>query len=385
MVQFWLDDVKTLLNPDNFDLNNLNPTDKKIKILNIIALASLVAGLYMCYRKKDPKYFLMSVGVMSFTIFLKPQNGNDSFSKVSSQFTKIESALSNSFDTGAYLVKNANGDDQSGLNNILYINQSTNINKGDIIALSVNNVTLETNIVSDVKFTTNENLPVLILLNPLKNNYPKSTTKILKVSDNSPGEIPPPNGNISIQNAQNVDTNDPLQMAAQNFPKFNLPNQSKNDWNLEQSTIIPNQVNPYTYQGQPYGNLKARLSDVNNPMGTINVTEYDSPPTMYGTVNVGDYTNGVLNDNIMTSNQEATVSQRVDDLLFHRGNSQMMFSPMPVDTLPDNQDAFANWVYNSPTNLVNVKYASIFVNEPEKYKAIARLAKATGTENGGGR
>ena len=140
----------------------------------------------------------------------------------------------------------------------------------------------------------------------------------------------------------------------------------------------------YNYQGQPNGNLKCRESTVENPMGTINVTEYDAPPTMYGTCNVAEQTNGRYNDTVMTENQEATVPQSVNDLLFHKGNSQMLFSPVPVDTIPDNQTAFANWLYRSPTNLVNAKYASIFVNDPEKYKIVAKLAKATGTENGGG-
>jgi hypothetical protein len=86
----------------------------------------------------------------------------------------------------------------------------------------------------------------------------------------------------------------------------------------------------------------------------------------------------------MTTNQEATVSQRVDDLLFHKGNAQTRFTPMPVDTLPNNQEAFAHFCYRNPTNLVNAKYASIFVNDPEKYKLVSKLARATGTENGGG-
>ena len=54
------------------------------------------------------------------------------------------------------------------------------------------------------------------------------------------------------------------------------------------------------------------------------------------------------------------------------------------DTLPDSRAAFANFCYNSPTNLVNAKYASIFVNDPEKFKMVSKLARATGTENGGG-
>jgi hypothetical protein len=121
----------------------------------------------------------------------------------------------------------------------------------------------------------------------------------------------------------------------------------------------------------------------------INITEYDAPPTMYGTCNVGETVimpdgREVSNDYLMTDNFEKTVSMRPDDLLFHKGNSQSRFGPMAVDTIPDNQTAFANFCYRSPTNLINPKYASIFVNDPDKYRLVAALAQATGTENGGG-
>jgi len=92
---------------------------------------------------------------------------------------------------------------------------------------------------------------------------------------------------------------------------------------------------------------------------------------------------GENNNNIrMTENQEATVSQRVDDLLFHKGNAQSRFSPVSVDTMPNDQEGFAHFCYRNPTNLVNPKYASIFVNEPEKFKLVTKLARATGSENG---
>lgn len=378
MVQFWLDNIAFLVNPQNFNFNGLTDSERQLQMLNVIAMLSLIAGLSISYYKKDPKYFAISVAVMSFTILVKSNTA-----KISG-FASVSDNLTTQFNTGIYLVKNASGNDPSGLNNLLYVNDAFNFNKGDIISLSNNNKTLETNIITDVKYTP-DNIPVLLLLNPLKNNYSKYTTKILKVSDSVPDLITAPDGNLSIQSAGNNGTSDPLQMASQNFPKFNLPNQNRNDWNLEQSGMVPGGGDNYTYQGQPYGDLKCRTSNLNNPMGNINVTEYDAPPTMYGTCNVAESTDGVLNDTFMTSNQEATVSQRVDDLLFHRGNSQMSFSPMPVDTLPDNQSAFANWCYNTPANGVNPKYASIFVNDPEKYKLVARLAKATGTENGGGR
>jgi hypothetical protein len=204
------------------------------------------------------------------------------------------------------------------------------------------------------------------------------------VSDSAPNIIPPPSGNDSIRGSgNNVDT-DLHSLATQNYPKFMLPNVDRNDWNLELSTMIPGAPNMYQYQGQPNGKLSCRLPTVQNPMGTINPTEYDAPPTMFGTCNEGEIApNGILINTMMTEDQEATVSQRVDDLLFHKGNSQMQFSPMPSDTLPNDQEGFANWCYRSPTNLVNPKYGSIFVNDPEKFKLVTRLARATGTEGGG--
>ena len=377
MVQFWLDNPRFLISTQNFDYSNQNTTEKKIQILNIIAMTSLIVGLFFVYKKKSAKYFGMAIVVMAFTILIK--------SNLSSSFTSVKDPTgfaSNAFDTGVSLVKNVSQNDQSGLNNVLYVNEALNFNKGDIIALSNNNTILETNIISDIKYTINEGMPMIVLLKPLKGVYSKYTTKILKVSDTAPGVVPPPDGNISIGNYNG--TSDPMQMAVKNYPKFNLPNQNRFDWNLEQSSMVPGGGDNYVYQGQPNGPLKCRNSTIDNPMGTINVTEYDAPPTMYGTCNVAEMTDGKYNDQLMTENQEATVPQRVNDLLFHKGNSQMMFSPTPVDTLPDSRAAFANFCYNSPTNLVNAKYASIFVNDPEKFKMVSKLARATGTENGGG-
>jgi len=368
MVQFWLDNLSYLISTQNFNFNNVSSSDKKIQMLNITAIISLIVGLVLVFVKKKAIYFGISIVIMSLTILIN--------SKIST-FTSV-SKLDTAFDTGAYLIKDTSNSD--GLNNMLYINQAQNFNKGDVISLSYNDNILETNIVSDIKYTTDTNIPILILLKPLKGSYPMYT-KILKTSDTAPGVISPPDGNVSI--GDNVGTSDPTKITMQSYPKFGLPNQNKFDWNLEQSEMVPGEKDNYPYQGQPYGSLKCRDSTLNNPMGTINVTEYDSAPTMFGTCNIAESTDGRLNDSIMTENQEATVSQRVNDLLFHKGNSQMMFSPVPVDTLPDNREAFANFCYNEPTNMVNVKYASIFVNDPDKYKLVSKLARATGSEGGG--
>jgi hypothetical protein len=372
MVQFWLDNITSLISTDNLNFNDISQSQKQIQILNLIALVALTVGLVLSFRKKKVFYFGGAIIIMAFTILIK-SNTNSSFTNTS---------LDSAWDTGAFLTRNVSKNDPSGINNKLYVNQASNFNKGDIIALSNNNEILETNIISDVKYTLEDNTPVLVLINNLNGTYPKYTTKILKVSDAAPESISPPDGNLSIQLAGGG-SSDPMVMATQNYPKFNLPNQNRFDWNLEQSSMIPGTKPTYEYQGQPYGNLKCRGSTIDNPMGTINVTEYDAAPTMYGTCNVAEMTDGKYNDTLMTENQEATLSQSVNDLLFHKGNSQMLFSPMPVDTLPDNRAAFANFCYNSPANMINVKYGSIFVNDPEKMKLVTSLSKATGTENGG--
>jgi hypothetical protein len=113
-------------------------------------------------------------------------------------------------------------------------------------------------------------------------------------------------------------------------------------------------------------------------MESINVTEFDSKPTMFGSCNVN------MSGDKMNEIYESGVSMRRDDLIYHRGNSQQNFYPVAVDTLPNQQDLFAAYCYQTPGNLVNPKYASIFVNDPKQFKLVSKLARATGTENGGG-
>ena len=379
MTEFWLNNLTELFDIDNFDLTG-SRTDNYIKILNIVALLTIVIGSVTMILTKNSIYFAIIVLILSFTILIKSNITTSMFTPTQNI---IDSNLTNSYDTGVYLVRAVNND-INGLNNTIYVNNALNFNKGDIIALNSNGKILETNIVSDIQYTVDEHIPVIILLNNLKNSYSKYTTKILKVSDSSPNIFTPPDGNVSI--GKNTFNSDPMVMATQNYPSFKLPNGNRNDWNLELATMGPNGMpNSYVYQGQPYGDLKCRNSNVSNPMGVLQVPEYDAPPTMFGTCNEGEVgPNGILNNTFMTSNQEATVSQRVDDLLFHKGNAQAQFSPVPIDTLPNDQEGFAHFCYRSPTNLVNPKYASIFVNDPDKFKLVTKLARATGTENGGG-
>jgi hypothetical protein len=353
-------------------LSNTNQEENYIKLLNIIALVTIIVGLSATFLYKKSMYFGIVIIILCITIIIHSRLTMNT----KSSFTGIDD-ISTAFDTGAYLIQNSNLS-SSGLNNSINVNQAMYFNVGDVINIIDRSTNLfETNIISDIRYNNTNNTPILILMKNLSHPYTARNTHIMKVSDTTPNVVPPPDGNISIGRKQLPA--DPHSWGLIRGPN-DLPNWDRTDYDLELSTMIPGLPNPYPYQGQPYGNLKCRQSTLNNPMGTINVTEYDAPPTMYGTCNVGEDDNNQK----MTSNQEATVSQRVDDLLFHKGNSQFMYSPMPVDTLPDNQTAFANFLYRSPTNLVNPKYASIFVNDPEKFKLVSSLARATGTENGGG-
>ena len=371
MIDFWLDNFMDLFSPDNFNIGNGIKSENYIKLLNIVALLSIIIGIVLVVVTKNPIYFGFVVIVLSFTILIKSNITTNYFTPTD------EKTNNNNFDTGVSLIREANAGDPQ-----LYVSDNTSFKKGDVIVLNNGIDKLETLVVSGIASTTDDETPVVILLNTVKTPHSKYTTKITKVTQSTPTISPTSTaGMTSIINANpdNLST-DPFTMGLANYPKFALDNQNRNDWNLELSSMVSGQAPNYEYQGQPYGDLKCRPSSLENPMGTINITEYDNKPTMYGTCNVGEDNN----DYKMTTNQEATVSQRVDDILFHKGNSQAQFSPVSVDILPNDQTGFAHFLYRNPTNLVNPKYASIFVNDPDKYKIVSKLARATGTENGGG-
>jgi hypothetical protein len=353
---------------DNFNFGT--GKDKLNKVLNLISLIVIIVGLTLTFIHKNPFYFGVSVIALSFIILIHSNSVKSTF----------EDSVSNGYSNHGIKVISMPKD------NVLHLNHAFNLGKGDIIALqnSNNPEYLETHIVSDLTFT-NDNVPVVLVMDRIRTQFIPGMTNVLKVSDVTPNIITPPNGNVSISKSGNYQPGDPWSSPRTDNGGYTGDlNASRHDWNLELSTMVPGLPTSYTYQGPPYGPLRERKSTIENPMGTINVTEYDNAPTFYGTANVGDSTNGISNDTIMTENQEATLSMRVNDLLFHKGNAQAQFSPMAIDTLPNNQEAFANFCYRSPTNLVNVKYGSIFVNDPEKFKLVTKLAKATGVENGGG-
>jgi hypothetical protein len=372
MVQFWLDNFTDLFSLDNFlFLSTKEGSNNYIKILNLIAIISIIVGITLAVKNKNPVYFGASVIVMSITILIK--------TNIVQKFSQVENidVVSTAFDANIKLTQPV-----EMLSNRLVVNSILNINKGDIIALEATGKPLETHVVSGVGTANNEQY--IILMENISNSYSPGTS-VYKVSNASPNIVSPPDGNRSISLAgPRQGPSDPYTLAVQNYPEYTLPDHSRYDWNLENATLVAGTKPTYTYQGPEYGPLGRKNPTIQNPMAVVEIPDYDSAPTFFGAVNVGDFTNGVSNNTIMTDQQEGTLSMRVQDLLFHKGNSQARYTPMPVDTIPNDQEGFAHFCYRNPTNLVNPKYASIFVNDPQKFKLVSRLAKATGTENGGG-
>ena len=374
MVQFWLDKFTDIFSLENFDfLSKKEGSNNYIKVLNLVALLSIIVGLSLSIKTKKPLFFGISIVILSVTILIK--------TSLIAKFSNVENidVLTNAFNLDIMLTRPV-----ETMTNKLYLNNTFNLNKGDIIALETPGKPTETHIVAGVATGSTAEQYILIAENTIQ-SYPIGT-KIYKVSNSSPNIISPPDGNRSIRLAgPRGGPSDPESLAIRSFPNdYSLPDHSAYDWNLENSTLVAGNAPTYVYQGPEYGNLGRRSPTIQNPMGVVEIPDYDSAPTFFGTVNVGDFTNGVSNTTIMTDQQEATLSMRVQDLLFHKGNSQAQYTPMPVDTIPNDQEGFAHFCYRSPTNLVNPKYASVFVNDPKKFKLVSKLAKATGTENGGG-
>ena len=157
MVQFWLNNPVELINTDNFKGGT-------VEFLNLFAVFSIIIGTSLTFKTKNSKFAIITLVILLVTVLIYLTK------KVKSNFTKtdeLNTNLSNTYDTGVYLTK-AVKYTPDGLNNLIYINQALNFNKGDIIALSSNGKIMESNIITDVQYTTADNAPVIVLLNPLK-------------------------------------------------------------------------------------------------------------------------------------------------------------------------------------------------------------------------
>jgi hypothetical protein len=355
MADFWLNKPTELVNVDNFNFKE----NKKIKILNVLTLLSLVLGIILVLKTRNKNYFVFSCIVVILIIF---------YYKNTSTFSSETKSLN--FELKIVLLKSVsetNADNPK--NNKIFVSNNDGLKEGDVIVLQDSVGNSQTNIISDVIVSPESSLMVLFRY-PITFNFQPNMTKFFKVGSANPQILSPPEGNISIGK-----NDEPREQPSSYLNTMSTTD--RHDFNLEQSTYF--QDGYPGAQGPPDGPLKCRQPTVDNPMGVLNLDDYGKKPTMFGTCKADN----PETIKAMETTVEYNIPQRVNDILFHKGNSQQRFTPMPVDTLPNQQDQFAFFLYQNPTNLVNPKYASIFVNDPEKYKLVAKLAKATGTENGG--
>lgn len=331
MVKFWLDDFKDIVSPDNFELNDRN------KVLNVISLFIIIVSLLVSLKTKNEFYFGAGFIILSILIIIHNKMQYFSENRYSSVFYNNTNDPGNvsSSDTNTILTEDSVVNDSR-----VSVNNIENLYPGDIVLL--NGPTNETNIIGSVNGVDN----TVIFRNAFKNNYPKGT-QLSVIKSVRPQIISQSDPNMSIEGSKGF-------------------------------TNPPNGKKEYSYYSPKVDNLSCRYPMQNNPMGNIGIEEYDERNKYYGSCNENPG-----NNESMTDLYESGVSQRINDVIYHRGNSQSRFTPTAVDTVPNAQDQFAMFCYQNPGNLVNPKYASVFVNDPEKFKLVASLAKATGTENGG--
>jgi len=345
MVQYWLNNLSDL-----FSIENIKGKLNHTKIMNGISLILIIVFINMYIKTKDIKqlmYLVLSITLLSLLHYSQPTEQKNQLKESFAQVLQDQQQEQ----IPVKLTTNANKADS-----YIFVNNN-HFKPSDILTLNGDKYVID----SINNYTEPVNGIVIELKPTLKRNYPSGTI-VNNYSETS-------KSNFEI-------TGDDFGEKTNKFVLNDLNYNQREDRNYEMSTTglsSPETKTMYRFQGPPDGPLKCRPSSESNPAGTINVTEYDSQPTMYGTC---------VDEPQMINNIELNVSQRVDDLLFHKGNSQMKYLPVPGDTLPNNQEAFANWCYSA--NKLNPKYASIFVNDPDKYKLVVANAEATGTENGGG-
>ena len=360
MVQFWLDSPIELFNLDNFRFSDTT------SVLNVISLFVIIITLVLTLKKKKAYYFGIGIIILSIIIIINYNMTKSGFQATDdyNQMKQMNQVNSNGngiiqqnkatvFSSSIFLTEDSDIND-----NVLYVTNTDNIYPGDIIEISDSNNN-QVNIVSNVYDSL-----TLVLRNDLKYSFLKGT-KVSILKSIAPQIVTQADPLLSIEKSRQFVP--PVITESDTTPNT----LEKTDYNLGYDKHI--------LQGPPHGNLYCRAPSINNPMGVLNINDYGESPTMYGTCNINN--NNV--ENTMQDIYESGVSQRVSDLVFHRGNSQNRFTPMAVDTLPNAQEEFAYFCYQNPSNIINPKYASIFVNEPDKFKYVASLAKATGTENGG--
>jgi hypothetical protein len=139
--QFWLNDVTELINLNNITFFDKSGDKRIVMFLNLLASLSIIIGSVYVFKTKNKVYLSLIILILSITIFIKTSFIKNNFTSVSN-FTEvspeqrpINTNLTNSYNTGSFLVRDFDGNNPSGLNNALYVNQALNFNKGYIIEL----------------------------------------------------------------------------------------------------------------------------------------------------------------------------------------------------------------------------------------------------------
>ena len=113
MVQFWLDNFPDLFSLENFDfLSNKEGSNNYIKILNLVALLSIIIGLIITIKTKQPVYFGITIIILSVTILIRTNVTN---------FSPVDQILTNAYNTHIKLTRPLKKTDQ--FRDRIYVNQ----------------------------------------------------------------------------------------------------------------------------------------------------------------------------------------------------------------------------------------------------------------------
>lgn len=85
---------------------------------------------------------------------------------------------------------------------------------------------------------------------------------------------------------------------------------------------------------------------VDNPFMNVNHNEYGKSSNRESLNKLNHYVNPKLN-NLISKKYEYNLYRDSDDI-FHRNANERQFYTMPVTTIPNEQDKFANWLYKAP-------------------------------------
>ncbi len=111
-----------------------------------------------------------------------------------------------------------------------------------------------------------------------------------------------------------------------------------------------------------------RKPSQNNPFMNVPITNYDTEQTYtdynrYKRPNIPSVETENISDQVQ-NNFTNNLFQDAGSYFFQKDNSQRQFYSVPVGSVPNEQDSFANWLYSVPKNCKN---GSIFMRYGLKY------------------